>query len=231
MMNFIVIGATQGLGYELVKLMLANGHRVAAGTFEAEPPASLVALKEGAEGENLFIFPADVTNDGQLEAGALACENFFQGKADAMCNVAGVIMPGDRVKLLHECDPQELRRTFEVNTIGAVLAVKYFYPVISKGGRVLTTTSEYTGVKQCGSWVPIYGLSKTAATKACGIFNVSIEDVDFYAIHPGRMNTEMGRTTAEIEASEAAEGICRLMTGETPLSRDEWYVDYNGKPM
>ncbi|MEI3162907.1 MAG: hypothetical protein V8S74_05830 [Lachnospirales bacterium] len=45
------------------------------------------------------------------------------------------------------------------------------------------------------------------------------------------MNTDMGRTTAQIEPEVAAEGFCRLMTGETPVSREKWYIDYNGAEM
>jgi len=227
-MNFIVIGATQGLGYELTKLLLEKGHSVAAGTVETTPPAALTALKEIG---NLHIFPADVTNDAQLQAGASACEKFFGGKADALCNVAGVILNGDRTNLIHECDAGELRRTFEVNTIGVILVGKYFYPIIKKGGKLLSVTSEGMDLMSCGTWIPCYSMSKLAATKACGIFNASVQDVDFYAVHPGRMNTEMGRTTAQIEASDSAQGFYGLMTDETPLSRDNWYVDYNGKPM
>ena len=226
-MNFIVIGATQGLGYELTKLLLEEGHTVAAGTFEPKPPEALSALKC----DKLHIFPCDVTQDKQMEAGAAACESFFAGKADSLCNVAGVLLPGDRANKIHECDPAELRRTFEVNTIGAVLSGKFFYPVMKKGGRFLIVTSESSSLNKCGTWVPCYGLSKTAATKTSGMFNAAVEDVDFYSVHPGRMNTEMGRTTAQIEPIESARGIYKLMSGETRLDRGTWYVDYNGNPM
>jgi len=227
-MNFVVIGATQGLGYELTKLLLEQGHKVAAGTVEKNPPQALLDL---GDGDNLHIFPADVTADEQLEAGATACEKFFGGKIDALCNVAGVLLPGDRVNKIHECDPAELRLSFEVNTLGVILTGKYFYPAMKKGGKVLSITSEGTGLFNCGSWVPCYALSKAAATKASGVFNASVDDVDFYSVHPGRMNTEMGRTTAQIEAVEAAEGICKIMTGEVQLDRKTWYVDYKGNAM
>lgn len=45
------------------------------------------------------------------------------------------------------------------------------------------------------------------------------------------MNTDMDRTTAQIEPEESAAGFCRLMTGETPVSRDRWYIDYTGAEM
>ncbi len=228
-MNMVVVGATQGLGLELVRKFLAEGHQVAAGVVDRKTPLALEELS-GQYGEKLMVFQADVTNESEMIEGAALCTGFF-GEADALCNVAGVLLSGDRVNLIHQCDVAELRKTFDVNTIGAVIAAKSFYPVMKKGGKILTVTSEGSGVRNCGTWVPCYGLSKTAATKISGMFNKAVGDVDFYSVHPGRMNTEMGRTTAQIEPWESAEGFCKLMTGETPISRSEWYVNYKGEPM
>ena len=228
-MNIVIIGATQGLGLELAKKFLAGGPAVAAGVVERSTPPALGELQE-KHGGKLMIFQADVTNEDEIQKGAELCSGFF-GNADALCNVAGVLLPGDRVNLIPNCDIAELRKTIEVNTIGAVIVAKYFYPVMKKGGKLLTVTSENTGVKSCGTWVPCYALSKTAATKIPGLFNRAVEDVDFYAVHPGRMKSEMGRTTAQIEPQESAEGFYRLITGQTPISRSEWYINYKGEPM
>lgn len=86
-------------------------------------------------------------------------------------------------------------------------------------------------MESCGTWVPCYGLSKTAVTKISGIYNASCEDYNFYSVHPGRMNTDMGRTTAQIEPDESAEGFKNLITGATPISRNQWYIDYLGNKM
>ena len=228
-MNVVVIGATQGLGLCLGRKFLENGHKVAAGVVDRETPASLRPLLEQYP-ENLRVFQADVTDEKELERGAALCREFL-GEVDSLCNVAGVLLPGDRVTTIEKCDVAELRKTMEVNAIGPVLVGRAFYPVMKKGGSLFTVTSEGMNVKSCGTWVPCYALSKIAATKVPGLFNAAIEDVDFYAVHPGRMNTEMGRTTAQIEPEESAEGFYRLMTGATPVSREEWYIDYKGDPM
>jgi len=227
--NVVIIGATQGLGLELTKKFLTEGHRVAAGVQERDVPDILLELCK-QYGENLMVFRSDVTDEVEVQQGSQSCAEFM-GEIDAVCNVAGVLLPGDRVNKIYECDTAELRKTFDVNFFGAVFVAKAYYQVMKRGGVFMTVTSEGVGVDNCGTWVPCYGLSKTAATKISGMFNAAVEDVDFYSIHPGRMNTEMGRTTAQIEASESAEGIYALMTGKNPISRDCWYIDYNGKPM
>ena len=228
-MNVVIIGATQGLGFELTKKFLAEGHRVAAGVKERDTPGTLMELCK-QYGGNLLVFRTDVTDEYEVQQGSGSCAEFL-GEIDAVCNVAGVLLPGDRINKINECDTAELRRTFDVNFFGAVYVAKAFYPVLKRGGILMTVTSEGVGVNNCGTWVPCYGLSKTAATKISGMFNAAVEDVDFYSVHPGRMNTEMGRTTAQIEASESADGIYALIAGEKPISRNCWYIDYNGKPM
>jgi NAD(P)-dependent dehydrogenase (short-subunit alcohol dehydrogenase family) len=234
-MKMIVIGATQGLGLELVRKFLSEKHTVAAGVIDRQTPPALADL-QSVHGERLMVFQADVTREEEIRTGADRCAAFFgsagsTGTADALVNVAGVLLKGDRVNLIHQCDIAELRKTFEVNTIGVVIVAKYFYPVIKKGGMLMSVTSEGPAIKNCGTWVPCYGLSKTAATKVAGMFNKAVDDVDFYSVHPGRMDTEMGHTTAQITPQESAEGFYKLITGQTPISRNEWYINYKGEPM
>lgn len=226
-MNIVVIGAAKGLGLHLVSQLLEKGHTVAAGTLEQTP--ELASLSE-QYGKQLMIFDADVCNEPQMHSAAEQCAAFL-GSIDALCNAAGVLLDKDRVKLLHECDITELRTTLDVNTVGPVIVAKCFYPFMKKGGRLFTVTSEGAGICNCGTWVPCYGLSKAAATKVSGILNASVQDVDFYSVHPGRMNTDMGRTTAQIEPEESAAGFCGLIDGSTKISRDTWYIDYKGRPM
>ena len=226
-MNFAVIGATKGLGLCLTKQLLEAGHRVAAGAIVISDTLTALAA---AYPETLCILQADVTDEAQMKDVAKQAAAFL-GEIDALCNVAGVLLDQDRVKLLHECDIDELRRSLDVNTVGPVIVVKCFYPYMKKGGNVFTVTSEGVGIRSCGTWVPCYGLSKAAATKVSGILNASVADVNFFSVHPGRMNTDMGRTTAQIEPEESAAGFCRLMTGETPVSRENWYIDYKGNTM
>ena len=65
-----------------------------------------------------------------------------------------------------------------------------------------------------------------------GIFRNTAQDDTIYAMHPGRMNTEMGRRFAQIEASESAECIYELTTGKRQVSPDaDWFIDYHGDPM
>lgn len=224
----IVIGASRGLGLCLVRSLLEKGCRVAAGV--RVPGQAELAGLESRYPDRLLVFPGDVTDRGQLNQGAGMCREFF-GQADAVCVAAGVLLPGDREKLLQDCDLAELETTFQVNAFGPIRAAQSFLPVLKPGGRFFVVTSEGVGVKNCGTWVPCYGLSKTVATKTCGILNASYPEAEFYAVHPGRMNTDMGRTTAQIEPEETAAALCQMLLGQVPLCREKWYIDYKGRIM
>jgi len=226
-MNIVIIGSAKGLGLSLTEKLLEKGHKVTAGTLNiTEELKDLQAQYVNT----LRVLEVDVTDETQMADMAKQCADFI-GEIDSLCNVAGVLLDQDRVKLLHECDISELRKTLDVNTVGPVIAAKTFIPYMKKGATLFTVTSEGVAIKSCGTWVPCYGISKAAATKISGILNASMPDVDFYSVHPGRMNTDMGRTTAQIEASESADGFCALIDGTTKLSRDNWYIDYNGNTM
>ena len=226
-MHFAVIGASRGLGLSLTRALLAEGHRVAA-TARAVSDA-LAALGRDYE-DHLLVLPCDAADEDATGAAAGKAAAFL-GRIDAVCHNAGVLLDSDRTKKLHQSSIADLRQTLDVNVVGPVITVQSFLPYVAQSGRFFVITSEGVGVTSCGSWVPAYALSKTAATKVCGIFNASMDDADFYAVHPGRMNTDMGRTTAQIEPEEAAQGLLRLMTGLVPLSRRNWYIDYHGAPM
>lgn len=226
-MRFVVIGASRGLGFALTQRMLKDGHQVVATTRAASPP--LDALSGEFPGQ-LLVLTCDATDEAATQEAARKAGEFL-GPIDAVCHNAGVLLQSDRTLKLHESNLADLRATLDINVVGPVITVQSFLPYMAAGGRFFVVTSEGVGITSCGSWVPAYALSKAAATKACGILNASVKGHDFYAVHPGRMDTDMGRTTAQIQPEETAEGMLKLMTGQVPLSRDHWYIDYHGVPM
>jgi len=228
-MGFVVLGASKGIGFALTKKLLDEGKKVCAGILEDKPPEAMNTLSS-AYGDKLLIGRADVTNESQVKSFAEKSAEFL-GEIEGLCTVAGVIMPGDRTTPLYEVDVSELRTTFEVNVFGPIIAGKHFYPYMKKGGKILTITSESVGVRMAWAGIPCYALSKCAATKSTGIFNAYISDVDFYAVHPGRVWTDMNQSSGEIQPEESAAGLYAVMTGLTAVSRDNWYIDYKGNPM
>ncbi len=233
-MNAVVIGASQGLGLELLRSLLREGHAVIAGVIEREAPAAVAALA-AASGGRLTVVHADVTDEAVMgRMAAITAERFGPQGVDALVNVAGVLLRRDQECDLLSADIAELRRSLEVNTIGVVIVMQRFYPLIRKDGKgaLLTITSEAGSLSISGRIYPAYSISKAGANKAVSILTQTVTDIRILGIHPGRMNTEMGRAHAQIEPQVSADAIVRLMTGEVvPDPASGWFVDYRGEPM
>lgn len=230
-MKVVVIGAGQGLGLELVLELAGRGHRVVAGLRRDAVPEGIAKLEAEAPDQVRHVL-CDVTSEEQLASAAEVAQGFL-GEADAVVNCAGILLDRDRKNPLHEVEIDDLRKTLEVNLIGAVAAIKSFYPVLKKdgGAAFVTVTSEGCDIGNCGSWIPAYALSKCAETKVSGIMNETVKDARFYSVHPGRMRTVMGRETWNMEASEAAEGMIALLESGDIHTRGTWYMDYKGVKM
>lgn len=153
------------------------------------------------------------------------------GAIDVVINNAGVLFESDKTKRIMDVDVEVLHETMAVNTEGPILVLKAFYPLLQKSAapRFYVITSEG---RMSHHWhgMPVYSLSKVAAGKAAGIIDASVEEkFQVLAIHPGRMDTDMGHESAQIRPEEAAEGIFALAVGyKMPES---WYVDYLGRKM
>ena len=223
-MNVLVLGADRGLGRVLVRMLHERGFHVTAGYYDPENA-------EGTDG--VLCLPMDVTSDEQLES---AREKILEreGGLDAVIHVAGVLLPSDRTCTLMDAPLADISRHLEVNAVGLVRAFRILYPAMNQGSRYFAVTSEGGSFTLAGTLYPAYSVSKTAANKFVQVLRLTVgsDKVDLIAVHPGRMNTEMGRDTHQIEPEESAEGFIRLLDGTTAVnSQESWFIDYTGKPM
>ncbi len=229
-MNILVIGADKGLGKILTDLLAKKGHRVAAGYYD------LGNTPEAEKDDGILRLQMDVTNEQQLSDAAEAIKSSMQ-TLDAVVDVAGVLLEADRTDDLLTQSLSAIRTHMEVNAIGLVAAFRTFLPLMAKGSRFFAVTSEGGSFTLAGTLFPAYSVSKTAANKFVQVLRLTLaekgcDQVDLIAVHPGRMNTEMGRTTAQIEPEVAAEGFLSLIEGKTKIDPDKnWFIDYQGKPM
>ena len=224
----VITGAARGLGLALVKKIAENGHQVAAAVRNVEAAEKLAAFAKTHS--NVRLYSMDVSDWASIEEAKNEIEKDYKA-VDLVINNAGVLFEDDKVNRIQEAEVTTLRKTMEINVEAPILVLKAFFPLLEKSGEpeYYTITSEST---MEGSWpgIPIYSLSKVAAGKAVSIMKASLpEHYQVLAIHPGRMDTDMGHNTAQIPPEEAAEGICGLAEGK--VRPESWYVDYKGKRM
>ena len=139
------------IGSGIVKQLAQAKHNVIAAVYGKTVPPLLQELIDQNE-NRVHCVSCDVTADAQVEECAAFAKKTFS-EVDALINCAGILKDGDRKNLLPDIDMADLRQTFDVNVIGAVAVVKYFYPIMKKDGTApfVTITSESCDIGTCGT--------------------------------------------------------------------------------
>ena len=224
-MNVLVIGCGHGLGKVLCEMLSEQGHKVTAGFLNKKD-----VRPDFFQGPDITSYHMDVADEGTLEKAASEIRK-NNIRFDAVLDVAGVLPQCDRDETLLTSSIEEFMTTLRINVAGIILTFRTFYPLMKKGGMFIAMSSDGGSFAIDSDLFPGYSISKTAATRTVQILKCTVRDVDVIALHPGRMNTRMGRTTALIEPEEAAEGICKIIDKTIRIEEGLWYVDYRGEPM
>jgi NAD(P)-dependent dehydrogenase (short-subunit alcohol dehydrogenase family) len=129
--NVFITGAATGIGAATTRRLAEAGYRVFAGVHqEAGALASIPGVQPVA---------IDVTDPSGTENAAKVVADATSGHGlRAVINNAGVIVQGP----LELVPPAELRRQFEVNTLGPAHVIQAFLPLLRQGkGRIINISA------------------------------------------------------------------------------------------
>jgi NAD(P)-dependent dehydrogenase (short-subunit alcohol dehydrogenase family) len=217
MATALIIGASRGIGLELVKQYRADGWRVIATARKQEDCATLSAL--GAEAHKL-----DVTD---VEACAGLGWKLDDEELDVAILNAGVYGPR------HDGFPQQsdFDSVMHTNVLAAMRLLPIVAPLVAgKRGKLAVLSSRMGSLSErtspSGS---LYRASKAALN------SVLIDTALLYgpqgatcvAFHPGWVRTDMGGDGADISPQESAAGI-RHTLATVPPSPTAQYRNYDG---
>ncbi|MBL7560095.1 SDR family oxidoreductase [Olleya sp. YSTF-M6] len=127
--NIIITGTSRGIGFELVKLLIGQGHNVLALSRNAEP---IEALKL----KNTTALPFDLS----IEDDYSKVEAFIQNNwkhVDVLINNAGAIVN----KPFAETSMKDFENVYKTNVFGVAQMTKIVLPFMNKGSHVLTISS------------------------------------------------------------------------------------------
>ncbi len=174
MKKVLVTGASGGMGKAICSLLTDKGYKVYG-----------VDYREDETVKADKFYRCDVTDTSSIE------EVFSKIKEetdslDAIVHTAGVY----DLDSLIEMEEKRFERVFDINVFGVFRINKIFFPMLTKGSRIIITSSELAPLDPL-PFTGIYGISKTALEKYA--FSLRMEtnllDIPVSIIRPGAVDT------------------------------------------
>lgn len=183
--SVLITGAYGGMGRAACQRFKALGYRVFA-----------LDLKCSEAEENIIPVCADVTDEESVKSAfaevSALCENLH-----AIVHYAGVYM----LDSLVEMDDAEYRKIFDINVRGAFLINKTFLPLLSRGSKILITTSELAPLDPL-PFTGIYAITKAALDKYAYSLAMELQllGISVSVLRAGAVKTDMlGASTSALE--------------------------------
>ena len=225
MATVMIVGATRGIGLELVRQYAADGNQVIA--CARDTGAAELLDKVAAGSESIAIEQLDIADPASIEA---AAERIGDGAIDTVIIVAGVT--GGQHQTLDDLDIEVWHETLKTNTIGPLLTARAFKRnlVASGQGNLMILSSQLAASTWPFGGMYIYSTTKAAVGKAARILSIDWkeEPIIVSVMHPGWVQTDMSGPQADITAEESASGIRNVVAGLKPEDSGNFYK-WNGE--
>jgi NAD(P)-dependent dehydrogenase (short-subunit alcohol dehydrogenase family) len=207
--TILVTGAAKGIGYEVVRQLAAQGHRVLLAARDAAK-GQAAADKAGA----VFV-PLDVNDDSQIQTSVQTVQQQYGG-LDVLINNAAILLKTDG-QLPHPSDNVYVQ-TIQTNAYAPLAMAKAFAPIMPAGSHIINVSSGGGSMTDLiGGWAPAYCISKSllnAHTRHLA-FWLAQQQIQVNALCPGWVQTDMGGSAAPRTVAQGADTIVWLATGGT----------------
>jgi NAD(P)-dependent dehydrogenase (short-subunit alcohol dehydrogenase family) len=212
----VVTGANRGMGFEACRQLGKLGFRVVLTSRDAKK-AEEAASTLRDEGLDVVAHAHDVNDPQSAEdlAGFVASK---YGEIHVLINNAAAIFDiekDDSASIL-ATNKEALTRSFETNTIGAVLTAQALVPLMKKTGcgRIVNVSSGMGGITEMNGGYPGYRLSKAALNASTRVLSEELEGdgIKVNALCPGWVRTDMGGEDAHLSPEEGVDTTVYLAT-------------------
>lgn len=204
MATIVITGANRGIGLELARQYEAAGDtviRAMRGVDKAEPPFGTTMALDQTDEDSVAKFAAGL---GDMPI-------------DLLINNAGVIGPATQSST--DMDFPGFLSTLDANVLGPLRVTQALLPNLrkAKGAKIAVVSSRMGQLATQGfggaSGHVAYRASKTAVNKVfqCVAADLADEGIAVAMLHPGWVRTDMGGAGADIEVTDSAAGIRRVL--------------------
>jgi NAD(P)-dependent dehydrogenase (short-subunit alcohol dehydrogenase family) len=216
----LIIGASRGIGREMVRQYLAERWRVIATARTGEQCAELSAM--GAQA-----FPLDVNNAESVAALAWSMDG---EQLDTAVLVAGVYGPR------HDGFPteDEFDAVMHTNVLAAMRLLPLIGPMVALGrGKLAVLSSRMASIgSRTSANGSLYRASKAALNSVLKDASIAFgpQGATCVALHPGWVQTDMGGGGALIAVAESVAGLRTTLAGLTAADNGS-FLNYDGTPI
>ena len=216
----LIIGASRGIGLELVRQYLVDDARVFA---TARNEDGLKLLRD----EGARVLKLDVTDAASASGQAWQIDGEV---FDTVVVNAGVY--GPRTEGLDTPAEADFDQVMRTNVLGPMRVIPQLVDALAEGSKlgVISSRMGSMGLRtNGGGW--LYRASKAAV-------NSVLKDASFalagkaicVALHPGWVRTDMGGSDADLDVKDSARDLRRTLAALTPADNGS-FLNHDGQPL
>lgn len=211
----LVTGGSSGIGEATARLFARDGAKVALLAL-GETELERVARDISQAGGEAMTLVADISKPHQMERAIQKVVDRWERLEILFANagINGVWAP------LDELEPDEWRKTIDVNLTGTFLTLKYALPYLKRQGGSVIITSSINGTRVFSSTgATAYSCSKAGQVALAKMAALELAEhrIRVNVICPGRIATEIEEST-ERQALERIEEPVEYPEGAIPLT-------------